>query len=169
MYLSRWPLYLLITMIGPLFNLGVAARKACIPCEKGICSSIQVIPAHAVLWMSEQMNWYNQIHIKFSTSKREDSQTQLKNQKQKKEQMASRVGNPFPKTVATALVEKYSVSLKTLLQQGISKPEFYDGLAYRFRKIVGNLTFRSNSENYLTVIKELAIAWICLADCMPSC
>ena len=56
---------------------------------------------------------------------------------------------------SSALVEKYSVSLKTLLQQGISEQEFYDDLVYRFRK-----TFRSNSENLLTVIKELAIAWI---------
>ena len=60
----------------------------------------------------------------------------------------------------SALLEKYSVSLKTLLQQGISEPEFYGDLVYRFRKIVGNSNFRSNSENLLTVIKELAIAWI---------
>ena len=60
----------------------------------------------------------------------------------------------------SALVEKYSVSLKTLMQQGISEPEFYSDLVYRFRKIVRNLTFRSNSENLLIVIKELAIAWI---------
>ena len=33
-----------------------------------------------------------------------------------------------------ALLEKYSVSLKTLLQQGISEPEFYGDLVYRFRK-----------------------------------
>ena len=39
------------------------------------------------------------------------------------------------------------VSLKTLLQQGISEPEFYGDLMYRFRKIMGNLTFRSNSKN----------------------
>ena len=32
----------------------------------------------------------------------------------------------------SALVEKYSVSLKTLLQQGISEPEFYGDLVYRF-------------------------------------
>ena len=62
--------------------------------------------------------------------------------------------------IHSALQEKYSVSLKTLLQQGISEPEFYGDLVYRFRKIVGNLTFRRNSENLLTVIKELAIAWI---------
>ena len=60
----------------------------------------------------------------------------------------------------SALLEKYSVSLKTLLQQDISEPEFYGDLVYRFRRMYVNLTFRSNSENLLTVIKELAIAWI---------
>ena len=34
----------------------------------------------------------------------------------------------------SAFVEKYSVSLKTLLQQGISEPEFYGDLVYKFRK-----------------------------------
>ena len=34
-----------------------------------------------------------------------------------------------------------------LLQQGISEPEFHGDLVYRFRKIVENLTFRSNSDN----------------------
>ena len=62
----------------------------------------------------------------------------------------------------SALLEKYSVSLKTLLQQGISEPEFYGDLVYRFKKIVGKSNFRSNSENLSTVIKELAIAWILL-------
>ena len=41
----------------------------------------------------------------------------------------------------SALVEKYNVSLKTLLQQGISEPEFYGELVYRFRKIVGRSNF----------------------------
>ena len=41
----------------------------------------------------------------------------------------------------SALLEKYSVSLKTLLQQGISEPEFYGDLMYRFRKIVGKSNF----------------------------
>ena len=60
----------------------------------------------------------------------------------------------------SALLETYSVSLKTLLQQGISEPEFYGDLVHGFRKIVGKSNFRSNSENLLTVIKEWAIAWI---------
>ena len=41
----------------------------------------------------------------------------------------------------SALVEKYSVSLKTLLQQGISEPEFYGDSVYRFRKIVEKPNF----------------------------
>ena len=51
------------------------------------------------------------------------------------------------------LVEKYNVSLRKLLQQGISEPEFYGDLVYRIRNIVG----KSNSESLLTVIKEYDI------------
>ena len=31
----------------------------------------------------------------------------------------------------------YNVGLKTLLQQGLSEPEFYGDLVYKFRKIIG--------------------------------
>ena len=42
----------------------------------------------------------------------------------------------------STLLEKYSVSLKIFLQQGISEPEFYSDLVYRFRKkLWENLTF----------------------------
>ena len=60
----------------------------------------------------------------------------------------------------SALVEKYSVCLKTLLQQGISEPEIYGDLVYRFRKIVETSNFSEQFRNLLTVIKELAIAWV---------
>ena len=59
----------------------------------------------------------------------------------------------------STLVEKYNVSLKTLLQQVISEPEFYGDLVYRFRKIVGKSNF-SEQFRKLIVIKELATAWI---------
>ena len=51
----------------------------------------------------------------------------------------------------SALLEKYSVSLKTLLQQGISEPELYGDLLYRFRKIVGKSNF---SEQFRKLIKR---------------
>ena len=48
-------------------------------------------------------------------------------------------------------VEKYSVSLKTRLQQGISEPEFYGDLVYRFRKILGKSNF---SEQFRKLINR---------------
>ena len=39
------------------------------------------------------------------------------------------------------LIEKYHVNLKKLLQQGISKSEFYEDLVYEFKKIIGNIKF----------------------------
>ena len=57
----------------------------------------------------------------------------------------------FYRRHSAALVEKYSVSLKTLLQQGISEPEFYGDLVYRFRKIVGKSNF---SEQFRKLINH---------------
>ena len=59
----------------------------------------------------------------------------------------------------SALVEKYSVSLKTLLQQGISEPEFYGDLVYRFRKIVGKSNF---SEQFRKLINRYKRIGYCL-------
>ena len=38
-------------------------------------------------------------------------------------------------------VSKYNVGLKTLLLQGLSEPEFYGDLVYKFRKIIGKSEF----------------------------
>ena len=35
------------------------------------------------------------------------------------------------------LVSKFSTELKSLLKQGLSEPEFYGDLVYKFRQIVG--------------------------------
>ena len=39
------------------------------------------------------------------------------------------------------MIEKYHVSLKKLLQQGISNLEYYGDLVYEFKKIFGNSNF----------------------------
>ena len=39
------------------------------------------------------------------------------------------------------LVEKYNVSLRKLLHQGISEPEFYGDLVYKIRKNCGEIYF----------------------------
>ena len=39
------------------------------------------------------------------------------------------------------IVSKYNVGSKTLLLQGLSKPEFYGNLVYKVRKIIGKNDF----------------------------
>ena len=55
----------------------------------------------------------------------------------------------------SALLEKYSVSLKTLLQQGISEPEFYGDLVYIFRKIVGKSNFSEQFRKLINRYKRI--------------
>ena len=55
----------------------------------------------------------------------------------------------------SALLEKYSVSLKTLLQHGISEPEFYGDLVYRFRKIVGKSNFSEQFRKLINRYKRI--------------
>ena len=55
----------------------------------------------------------------------------------------------------SALLEKYSVSLKTLLQQGISEPEFYGDLVYRFRKVVGKSNFSEQFRKLINRYKRI--------------
>ena len=55
----------------------------------------------------------------------------------------------------SALVEKYIVSLKTLLQQGISEPEFYGDLLYRFIKIVGKSNFSEQFRKLINRYKRI--------------
>ena len=55
------------------------------------------------------------------------------------------------------IVSKYNVGLKTLLLQGLSEPEFYGDLVYKFRKIIGKMIFLIISKKLLFVIKRLVI------------
>ena len=69
-----------------------------------------------------------------------------------------------------ALLEKYSVSLKTLLHQGISEPEFYGDLLYRFRKIVGKSNFSEQFRKLINRYKRTGYSLVIMRQtCMPSC
>ena len=39
------------------------------------------------------------------------------------------------------LISKFNVGLKSLLHQGLSKPEFYGDLVYKFKKTMGRTDF----------------------------
>ena len=55
------------------------------------------------------------------------------------------------------IVSKYNVGLKTLLLQGLSEPEFYGDLVYKFRKIIGKIDFPYHFKKIVFVIKRLVI------------
>ena len=54
------------------------------------------------------------------------------------------------------IYRKYSISLKTLLQKGISEPEFYGDLVYRFRKIVGKSNFSEQIRKLINRYKRIS-------------
>ena len=55
------------------------------------------------------------------------------------------------------IVSKYNVGLKTLLLQGLSVPEFYRDLVYKFRKIIGKNDFRYHFKNIIVCYKKIGI------------
>ena len=50
------------------------------------------------------------------------------------------------------LVSKFNVGLKTLLHQGLSEPEFYGDLVYKFKKIVGRADFSDKLSFVINVL-----------------
>ena len=55
------------------------------------------------------------------------------------------------------LVSKFNVGLKTLLHQGLSEPEFYGDLVYKFKKIVGRADFSGSVQKKY---RSLQTYWI---------
>ena len=53
------------------------------------------------------------------------------------------------------LVSKFSVGLKTLLHQGLSEPEFYGDLVYKFQKIVGRADFSDQFRKIIVRYKRI--------------
>ena len=52
-------------------------------------------------------------------------------------------------------VSKYNVGLKTLLLEGLSEPEFYGDLVYKFRKIIGNNDFPYHFKKIIVRYKKI--------------
>ena len=53
------------------------------------------------------------------------------------------------------LVSKFNVGLKTLLHQGLSEPEFYGDLVYKFKKIVGRADFSDQFRKIIVRYKRI--------------
>ena len=52
-------------------------------------------------------------------------------------------------------MSKYNVGLKTLLLQGLSEPEFYSDLVYKFRKIIGKNDFPYHLKKIIVRYKKI--------------
>ena len=53
------------------------------------------------------------------------------------------------------VVSKYNVGLKTLLLQGLSEPEFYGDLMYKFRKIIDKKNFNYHFKKIIVRYKKI--------------
>ena len=53
------------------------------------------------------------------------------------------------------LVSKFNVGLKTLLHQGLSEPEFYGDLVYKFKKIVGRVDYSDQFRKIILRYKRI--------------
>ena len=53
------------------------------------------------------------------------------------------------------LVSKFNVGLKTLLHQGLSEPEFYGDLVYKFKKIIGRADFSDQFRKIIVRCKRI--------------
>ena len=53
------------------------------------------------------------------------------------------------------IVSKYNVGLKTLLLQGLSEPEFYGDLVYKFRKIISKNDFPYHFKKIIVRYKKI--------------
>ena len=52
-------------------------------------------------------------------------------------------------------MSKYNVGLKTLLLQGLSEPESYGDLVYKFRKIIGKNDFPYHFKKIVVRYKKI--------------
>ena len=53
------------------------------------------------------------------------------------------------------LISKYNVGLKTLLSEGLSEPEFYGDLVYKFKKLIGSNGFSFQFRKIITRYRRI--------------
>ena len=53
------------------------------------------------------------------------------------------------------MISKYNVGLKTLLNEGLSEPEFYGDLVYKFKKLLGSSDFSFQFRKIITRYRRI--------------
>ena len=59
------------------------------------------------------------------------------------------------KVMLKVILNRLNVGLKTLLLQGLSEPEFYGDLVYKFRKIIGKIDFPYHFKKIIVRYKKI--------------
>ena len=54
------------------------------------------------------------------------------------------------------MISKFQAGLKSLLRQGLSEPEFYGDLVYKFKKIVGSNNFSAQFIKIISHYKKIS-------------
>ena len=54
------------------------------------------------------------------------------------------------------LISKFNIGLKTLLREGLSEPEFYGDLVYKFKKLIGMNDFSFQFRKIITRYRRTA-------------
>ena len=55
------------------------------------------------------------------------------------------------------LIFKFTIGLKSLLRQGFSKPELYDNLVYKLKKIVGSSNVSAQIDKLISHYKKTGV------------
>ena len=55
------------------------------------------------------------------------------------------------------LISKFKIGLKSLLRHGLSEPEFYGDLVYKFKKIVGSNNFSAQFIKMISHYKKIGL------------
>ena len=53
------------------------------------------------------------------------------------------------------LISKFNIGTKTLLREGLSEPEFYGDLVYKFKKLIGRNDFSFNFRKIMTRYRRI--------------
>ena len=61
----------------------------------------------------------------------------------------------YSETSKNLLISKYNVGLKTFLSEGLSEPEFYGDLVYKFKKLKGNNDFSFQFRKIITRYRRI--------------
>ena len=128
---------------------------ACTLINKGTCKDHTVMAAlRRIFWYSAVYNFrLRAIYYPGHSNKLADCVSRLLRQGYRYHKLRKAFSKFYRRHFD--IVSKYNVGLKTLLLQGLSEPEFYGDLMYKFRKIIGKNDFPYHLKKIIVRYKKI--------------